>query len=125
MLGRAVPLDKAAAGAAAKQMLPSWLSFWTTPHGGPAGGPGFGAGVAGGSGTPAASGLATAGMPAVARPDGVVAARRGGLSAVSGGLGGLGTLGGFRGGADPLRGSELLLSLSGGQEDEEGSGPGR
>ena len=124
VLGRAVPLSKAAARTAAQQMLGSWLSSWTTPHGGPAGGPGFGAGVAGGSRMPAAGGPATAGMPALAGPDGAVAAGRGGISAVFAGLGGLGSVGGFHGGADPLRGSEFLLSL-GGEDGDEGSGPGR
>ncbi len=124
VLGRAVPLGKTAAGTAAKQMLAGWFSSWTTAHGGPAGGPGFGAGVAGGSGAPAAGGPATAGMPGVAGLDGV-AAGWGGIAGVSGGLGGFGGFGGFRGGADPLRGSEFLLSLGGGQEDAVGRGPGR
>jgi len=131
VLGRAVPLGKAAAGTAAKQMLAGWLSSWTTAHGGPAGGPGFGAGVAGGSGAPGAGGPATAGMRAAPGLDGV-AAGWGGIGGVSGGFGGFG---GFGGGADPLRGSEFVLSLGGGQgdggqedggqEDAEGRGPGR
>ena len=127
LLGRAVPLDKAAARTAAKQVLTSWLSSWTTPHGGPAGGPGFGAGMADGSGMPAAGGLATAGMPAGAGLDRVAAGWSGG-SGVSSGLGGFGRFGrfgGFRGGADPLRGSEFLLSLGAGQEAGEASGSGR
>ena len=127
LLGRAVPLDKAAARTAAKQMLTSWLSSWTTPHGGPAGGPGFGAGAAYGSGMPAVGGPATAGLPAVAGLDPGPAGWRGisGMSGVSGGLGGFGRFGGFHAGADPLRGSEFLLSLGAGQDGEEASGSGR
>ncbi len=127
LLGRAVPLDKAAARTAAEQMLASWLSSWTTPHGGPAGGPGFGAGAAYGSGMPAAGGPATAGMPAGAGLDPGPAGWRGisGMSGVSGGLGGFGRFGGFHAGADPLRGSEFLLSLGAGQDGEGASGSGR
>ena len=132
LLGRGIPLGQAAARAG-EQMLASWLSSWTTPHGGPAGRPGFGAG-GGGSGMPAARGPATGGMPAAAGLDGVAAAGRGGVAGVTGGaggfgsfggLGGLGGFGGFGGGADPLRGSEFLLSLGGGQDADEGRGAGR
>lgn len=138
LLGRAVPLDKAAARTAAKQMLMSWLSSWTTPPGGPAGGPGLGAGSAYGAGMPAAGGPATAGMPAVGGLAGVAGwgslsgvSGVSGVSGASGGLGGVGRLGGFGGfgglhnGADPLRGSEFLWSLGAGEAGDETSGPGR
>ncbi len=130
LLGRGIPLGQAAARAAGEQMLASWLSSWTTPYGSPAGRPGFGAG-GGGSGVPAARGPATGEMPAAAGLHGVAAAGRGGVAGVTGGpggfgsFGGLGGLGGFGGGADPLRGSEFLLSLGGGQDADEGRGPGR
>ena len=115
LLGRAVPLDKAAARSAAKQMLTSWLSSWTTPHGGPAGGPGFGAGAAYGSGMPAVGGPATAGLPAVAGLDPGPAGWRGisGMSGVSGGLGGFGRFGGFHAGADPLWGLGVPVVVGG------------
>ncbi len=127
LLGRGIPLGQAAARAAGEQMLAGWLSSWTTPYGGPAGRPRFGAG-GGGSGVPAARGPATGGMPAAAGLHGVAAAGRGGVAGVTGGAGGFGSfggLGGFGGGADPLRGSEFLLSLGGGQDADEGRGAGR
>ena len=67
----------------------------------------------------------------------MVAARRGGVAGVRGGAGGFGSFrsfggsggfggfGGFGGGADPLRGSEFLLALGGGQGAAKGGGPGR
>ena len=124
VLGRAVPLGKAAARTAARQMLESWFSSWTTPHGGPAGGPGFGADVAAGSVGPAAGSLAPAGMPAAAGLHGV-AAGRWGTSGVSGGLGGFGSFGRFPGVMDPLRGSAFLLPLGAGEDGDQTSGSRR
>ena len=133
VLGRRVPLSKAAASRAAGRMLTQWLSPWT-PHGAVGGAPGLGAGAGARFGA-AAIGAGPGGvMPGGAMPGGAMPGGAGGLhgpagagyGGVSGGLsGGLGRFGGFRGGADPLRGSEFRLALGGSQDAEERSGPGR
>ena len=98
-----------------------YLASWLSPasHRGLRGTPGLGA-RAGASFGARVPGALTAGlMPAAATGlDDLRAVGHGGLS------GGLGSLGGFRGGADPLRGSELLLAFDGGR-NAEGDRPGR
>ena len=136
VLGRQVPLSKAAARTAAERMLAQWLSPLTNLHGGAGGARGlvgaghgarFGA-AAIGAGPPGAMGPGMMG-PGMMGP-GVMPAAAGGLSGpVGAGYGGvssgLGSIGGFHGGADPLRGSEFLLALGGSQDAGEWSGPGR
>ena len=123
VLGRAVPLGRAGR-AAGEQTLAGWLSSWAAPHGGLGGapmGPGLGAGLGGRAKGTGAMGAVPA---SAAAPGGVDAAGYGGS-------GGLGSFAGFPnpvdfgGGADPLRGSEFLLSLGGGSDAGEGGAPGR
>ena len=128
VLGRAVPLGKAAARTVAERTLASWLSSWTAPSGGLGGAPGLGAVAGAGFGAPALPAAATGVMPAGTGPGDLVAAGHGGNSAVSGGSGGSGGLGrlvDFGGAGGPQRGSEFLLAVGGGQDAERRSGAGR
>ena len=129
VLGRSVPLGKASARTAAGQMLASWLSRWTTPHGGLGGPPAHGAGAVAGFSVPATGPTSMGVMSASAKGAGNAARVGRGSSGALGGpgvFGGFsGSLGGFAAGADPLRGSEFLLALGGGQNADEGTGPGR
>ena len=111
VMGRAVPLGKAAARQAAEQLVMGWLSSaaWSGSSAHVSGGSPFGtAGAA--PGLHPASGF---GRPAV----GVGGPTRGGPGAVGmmpGATGGLYGLGGFGGGADAwLRGTEFELALGG------------
>jgi len=127
VMGRAVPLGKAAARQAAEQMVTGWLSsaawsgsFAHGPGGSPFGpavaGPGLGAHPAGGFGGPTPGGPALAGPP----PGGPLA-----TGVPPGSTGGLYGLGGFGGGPDALlRGTEFELAL-GGDEDGDERRPGR
>ena len=117
VLGRAVPLGRAAARTAADRMVAGWLSA-AYRQGGLAGAPGAGASAGGRLGVPAMGLSPTGMMPgAPLGPGGVGAAGLGG-----GGLGSLGVLG--VGGAGPLAGSDFLLALGAGR-DAEGNGRGR
>ena len=128
-LGRSVPLSGAAARTAVERMLSAWLSSWAAPHESLGEAPWPGASARAGLGGPAPNAAATGRMPPGAvGHGGLGAAGRGGPGVAwqqgLGGLGGFGSLGRFTGAADPLRGSEFLLALGGGQEAEE-SEPGR
>ena len=127
VMGRAVPLGKAAARQAAEQMVMGWLSSGSyagsLAHGlggspfGPAGAtPGLGGYPAGGFGGPAPGGPAMGG-PALGGPG------FGGPVAVGmppGSTGGLYGFGGFGGGPDALlQGTEFELALG---SDEDGGG---
>ena len=127
LLGRRVPLGKAAARAEAGQMLAGWLSSWAAPYGAGGGATGLGTGPGSRFGAPAI-GSAAGVMPTAAAGPGCLSTaghRGGGAVGAHGGhgrAGGSGSFGGFGGGADPLRGSEFLLAF-GGQDADEGSRP--
>ena len=125
VMGRAVPLGKAAARRAAEQMATGWLSSaaWSGmsaqgPGGSPFGvagaTPGFGAYPTGGIGGPAPGGPALGGL-GLGGPMAV------GMPPAS--TGGLPGFGGFGGGSDALlRGTEFELALGGGEAGEARSG---
>ncbi len=118
VMGRAVPLGKAAARRAAEQMATGWLSSaaWSgmsaqgpgsSPFGAAGAAPGFGAYPAGGIGGPAPGGPALGGL-GLGGPMAV------GMPPAS--TGGLPGFGGFGGGSDALlRGTEFELALGGGE----------
>ena len=97
--GRRVPLDQGAVRAEAARVLSGLLSSWTTPHGGLGNGPALG------------SAATSPRRSATIEPGGRMAT--------------LPVASGASLAAHPLRASEFLLSLGGGQDAEEGHGPGR